>query len=201
MSDRLPPHAESRGRARWGTAREAIRDGSRRPLPGNGVPRLSIAVSAVGVAAALLLVMVEFSAVAVVDVASGSCEVINDANPELADRCELSGLERNGGSFLLLAALAAFMAVGAGIGGSRPAAWALAAVGVLVLGWSLLVDLPVTDETGALGRDFEGATASAGTGLTLELVAGALLVGAGLARLLGPSGGGGARAREAAQTA
>ena len=151
--------------------------------------------------AALLLVLAEFSAVAVVDVASGSCEVINDANPELADRCELSGLERNGGSFLLLAALAALMAVGAGIGGSRPAAWALLAVGVLVLGWSLLVDLPVTDETGALGRDFEGATASAGTGLTLELVAGALLVGAGLARLLGPAGGGGAGAREAAQTA
>jgi len=133
-----------------------------------------------------MLVIVEFSAVALVDVATGSCEVINDANPELADRCELSGFERNGGSFLLLAALAAFMGLGAGLGGSRPAAAALVAVGVLVLGWSLLVDLPVTDETGALGRNFEGATASAGAGLTLELVAGALLVGAGLARLLAP---------------
>jgi hypothetical protein len=130
----------------------------------------------------------------VVDVASGSCEVINDANPELADRCELSGLERNGGSFLLLAGLAAFMAVGAGIGGSRPAAWALLVVGVLVLAWSLLVDLPVTDETGALGRDFEGATASAGAGLTLELIAGALLVCAGAARLLRPAAGGEAAA-------
>lgn len=179
--------AESRGRVRWGTAREAIRDGSRRSLLRKGVPRLAIAVSAVGVLGALLLVLVELSAVAVVDVASGSCEVINDANPELADRCELSGLERNGGSFFLLAALAAFMAVGAGIGGSRPAAWALVAVGGLVLAWALLVDLPVTDETGALGRDFEGATASAGAGLTLELVAGALLVCAGVARLLRPA--------------
>ena len=136
------------------------------------------------VLAALLLVIAEFSAVATVDVASGSCEVINDANPELADRCELSGFERNGGSFLLLALLAAAMGVGAGLGGSRPAAIALVVVGVLVLGWSLLVDLPVTDETGAIGRNFEGATASAGAGLTLEIVAGVLLVAAGLARLL-----------------
>ena len=138
------------------------------------------------VLAALLLVIVEFSAVATVDVASGSCEVINDANPELADRCELSGFERNGGSFLLLALLAAAMGVGAGLGGSRPAAVALVVVGALVLGWSLLVDLPVTDETGAIGRNFEGATASAGAGLTLEIVAGFLLVMAGTVRLLAP---------------
>jgi hypothetical protein len=140
----------------------------------------------VAVLAALLLVIVEFSAVATVDVASGSCEVINDANPELADRCELSGFERNGGSFLLLALLAAAMGVGAGLGGSRPAAVVLVVVGALVLGWSLLVDLPVTDETGAIGRNFEGATASAGAGLTLEIVAGFLLVMAGTVRLLAP---------------
>jgi Flp pilus assembly protein TadB len=136
--------------------------------------------------AALLLVATEFSPVASVDVASGSCEVIQDTDPELADRCELSGLERNGGSFLLLAVLCAVMAWGAGVGGSRPAAAALVAVGVLVLGWSLLVDLPVTDETGALGRNFEGATASAGAGLTLELVGGGLALAAGLAGLLRP---------------
>ena len=137
-----------------------------------------------GAAAALLLVIVEFSTVASVDVASGSCEVINDANPELADRCTLTGLERNGGAFLLLAALALFMAWGAGVGGSRPAAIALVVVGVLVLGWALLVDLPVTDDTGAIGRNFEGASAAAGAALVLELVAGALALGAGAARLL-----------------
>lgn len=134
--------------------------------------------------AALLLVATEFTAVASVDVASGSCEVIQDTDPALADRCELSGFERNGGSFLLLALLAAVMAWGAGLGGSRPAAVALLAVGVLVLGWALLVDLPVTDETGALGSNFEGASASAGTGFTLELLGGALALAAGLAALL-----------------
>ena len=143
-------------------------------------------VMALGVAAALLLVVTEFSAVATVDVASGSCEVIQDTDPELADRCELSGLERNGGAFLLLAALILVLAWGAGPGRSTPAAIGLVAAGVLVLGWALLVDLPVTDDTGALGRNFEGATAAAGPGLTLEIIGGALALGAGLLALLVP---------------
>jgi hypothetical protein len=137
----------------------------------------------VGLVAAVLLVVTEFSTIASVDVASGSCEVINDSSPELADRCELSGFERNGGSFILVAVLTAAMAVGAGLGGSRPAAVALAAVGAGVLAWALLVDLPVTDETGVL-RSYEGATASAGTGFVLEVVAGGLAVLAGAMRLL-----------------
>jgi hypothetical protein len=143
-------------------------------------------VLALGVAAALLLVITEFSAVATVDVASGSCEVIQDTDPELADRCELSGLERNGGAFLLLAVLILVMAWGAGPGSSMPAALALVAVGVLVLGWALFVDLPVTDDTGALGRNFEGASAAAGPGLTLEIIGGALALGAGLLALFVP---------------
>jgi hypothetical protein len=137
-----------------------------------------------GVVAALLLVATEFSTVASVDVAGGSCEVINDADPALADRCALSGFERNGGAFLLLAALTMLMAWGAGMGGSRPAALALVAVGVIVLGWALIVDLPVTDETGAIGISFEGATAQAGPGFTIELLAGALALGAGVLGLL-----------------
>jgi hypothetical protein len=139
-----------------------------------------------GAIAALLLVIAEFSTVASVDVAGGSCELINDTDPELADRCTLTGFDRNGGAFLLLAALVAVLGWGAGPGGSRPAAIGLAGIGVLVLAWALLVDLPVTGETGAIGRNFEGATAAAGPGLTLELVAGGLALGAGLAALLAP---------------
>jgi hypothetical protein len=180
-----------RDRGGRGSTRETIRDGSRRLAAFTGGLRgaspLAIGVAGAGIAAAVLLVLTEFSVVASVDVASGSCEVIQDTNPELADRCELSGFERNGGSFLLLAALAAVMAWGAGIGGSRPAAIALAAVGAAVLAWALLVDLPVTDETGALGRNFEGAIAAAGPGLTLEIVAGALALAAGVVRLLAPA--------------
>jgi hypothetical protein len=143
-------------------------------------------VLALALAGALLLVATEFTAVATVDVASGSCEVIQDTDPELADRCELSGFERNGGAFILLALLAGLMAFGAGFGRSRPAGFALVAIGALVLLWALLVDLPVTDETGAIGRNFEGAEAAAGPGLTLELLGGAVVAAAGLLALLLP---------------
>jgi hypothetical protein len=133
--------------------------------------------------AAVLLVATEFSTVASVKVSKTSCEVIQDADPGLADRCSLSGFERNGGSFLLVAGLMVVMGWGAGIGRSRAAAAALVALGVAVLAWALLVDLPVTDETGALGSSFEGARGQAGTGLTLEILAGVLAVLAGALRL------------------
>jgi hypothetical protein len=137
--------------------------------------------------AALLLVASEFATVASVDVASGSCEVIQDTDPELADRCSLTGFERNGGAFLLVAALMAAMGWGAGIGGSRPAGVALTALGIGVLGWALLVDLPVTDETGALGTNFAGARGEAGFGLTLEIAAGVLAAAAGALRVSRPA--------------
>jgi hypothetical protein len=174
-----------RGHGRWGeTAREATRDGSRRKAGQNTLQAAPLLVLALGLAGALLLVATEFTAVATVDVASGSCEVIQDTNPELADRCELSGFERNGGAFVLLALLATVMAFGAGLGRSRPAAFALVVIGALVLLWALLVDLPVTDETGAIGRNFEGAEAAAGPGLRLELLGGALVAASGVVALL-----------------
>ena len=128
---------------------------------------------------AILLMAAELSTVASVDVASGACHVINDANPALADRCELSGLERHGGAFLLLGAVALTMAFGAGPGASRPAALALIAIAAVVLALALLRDLPETRETGAIGMNFEGASGAAGPGLYLEIAAGLLLASAG----------------------
>lgn len=139
-----------------------------------------------GSAAALLMVLVDFLPVVSVDVASGSCEVINDSSPDLADLCEQSGFERHGPALLLLGLLTALLAFGAGLAGSRPAALALAGVGAVVLGIALLADLPVTDDTGAIGPRFEGASAQAEIGFTLELVAGALAVAAGALRFLQP---------------
>ena len=157
-----------RDRGQNGPARETTRDGSRQSaaLRGaiQGASPLAIGVTAAGLAAAVLLVATEFSTVASVDVASGSCEVIQDTNPELADRCELSGFERNGGSFLLLAVLAAVMAWGAGIGGSRPAAVALVVVGVAVLAWALLVDLPETERDRRAGAQLRGRDRRRGIG-------------------------------------
>jgi hypothetical protein len=85
---------------------------------------------------------------------------------------------------VLLGPLTAAMAWGAGVGRSRPAGAALLAVGLVVLGIALLIDPPVTDETGAIGPRFEGARAQAEIGFTLELVAGALASLAGATRLL-----------------
>jgi hypothetical protein len=180
-----------RDRGQTKAARETTRDGSRHlrafRRAFQGASALAIGVTAAGLLAALLLVVTEFSTIASVELEATDCEVINDSNPELADRCELSGFERNGGSFILLAILAGAMAWGAGIGSSRPAAVTLAIVGVVVLAWALLVDLPETNETGALGPSYEGATAAAGPGLTIEIVAGVLALGAGAIRLLAPA--------------
>ena len=176
-----------RDRERGRTARETTDDGSRQSAvlaaAFRGATPLAIGIVAAALAAAALLVATEFSTVASVHVANTSCEVIQDSDPELADRCSLSGFERNGGSFVLVAALIAAMGWGAGFGRSRPAAAALVALGVCVLAWALLVDLPVTDDTGALGSSFEGARGQAGIGLTLEILAGLLAIAAGGLRL------------------
>jgi hypothetical protein len=143
----------------------------------------ALALTAIGMIAGVLLVITEFTTIASVDVASGSCEVINDSDPSLADRCSLSGFERHGGAFILLGLMTGAMAWGAGVGRSRPAGVALLAIGVLVIVLTLALDLPQTNKTGAIGRNFEGATAKAGLGLYLELIAGVLAGAAGVARL------------------
>jgi hypothetical protein len=147
---------------------------------------LALAVTAAGAAAALLMVVTEFLTVASVDVASGSCEVITDTSPEVADRCFLSGFERHGGALVLLGAVALAMAWGAGAGGSRPAAFALIALGAVVLLWTVLVDLPATNDTGGIGPLYANAEAKTGPGLFTELIAGALAVAAGALRVLRP---------------
>jgi hypothetical protein len=136
--------------------------------------------------AAVLMVITEFLTVASVDVASGSCEVIQETNPEVADRCSLSGFERHGGALILLAALTAAMAWGAAVGGSRPAAFALIGLGAVVLLWTLLADLPTTDETGGIGPLYANAKAMTGPGLYTELVAGVVAAATGALRLLRP---------------
>ena len=180
VTDRAPAQREN-------IAREAASDGSR-SSPGRladfraaigRTPPVFLAVSLLGAAAGLLMIVAEFSTIASVDVASGSCEVINDSSPDIADRCELSGLERHGGALILLGLVALAMSVGAGVGRSRPAAAALIVIGVVVLGLTFLLDLPEADETGAIGRNFEGAEGSAGPGLYLEGIAGALALAAG----------------------
>jgi hypothetical protein len=145
-----------------------------------------VGVTVAGALAAALMIVTEFLTVASVDVASGSCEVIIETSPELADRCFLSGFERHGGALILLAVLTLVMAWGAGVGGSRPAAYALLALGAVVLIWTVLLDLPATNDTGGIGPLYANAKAMTGPGLYTELAAGLLAVGAGALRVLRP---------------
>jgi hypothetical protein len=132
------------------------------------------------------MLLTEVTTVISIDVARGSCHSIYDTNPQLADDCEQTGIDRSSVALLLLGLLTLVMGTGAAFGKSRPAAVALVAIGVVVLGITLLVDLPASDDTGLIGRRYAAAEASAGTGLWLELVAGALAVSAGLLRVIRP---------------
>jgi hypothetical protein len=98
-----------------------------------------------------------------------------------------------GGSdhFYALAALGVLalpLAWGAASGGSRPAARALAAIGLAALVVGLAVDLPRLDDAGTLRARFDQAHGSAGPGFARELGGGALLLtsGLGLLRLAPP---------------
>ncbi len=155
------------------------RTATRRPAGPRATAGPGAAVLALALIAALLLILAELSTIASVDVAGDSCEVINDSSPALADRCALSGWERHGGALILLAALVAGAGFAARRGFAAAAGGILAAVGAVVLGIALLADLPITNETGAIGLNFDGATASAGLGFYLELTGGVLCLLAG----------------------
>jgi hypothetical protein len=134
--------------------------------------------------AALLLVVAEFATIASVSVDGESCEVLNDTNPDLADRCSLSGFDRHGGALILLALLTAGAGIAARRGVTREIGGVLLAIGLVTLGLTLFGDLPVTNDTGAIGNDFDDATASAGLGFYLELLGGVLCVAAGVLGLV-----------------
>ena len=141
-----------------------------------------MAVLVLGVAAALLVILSEVTNLVVVDVTGAGCEDAV-ADPELADGCEITGGEQHSFALVPLALLIGVMAVGAGLGGSRPAAVALVVAGLIVLGVALIGDLPDTSSTGQVGQNFDEAEASAGPALWLELVGGVLAVAAGALRL------------------
>ena len=136
--------------------------------------------------AGALMLLTEVTTVISVDLKNTSCEVIYDSNPRLADNCSQTGIDRSSVALLLLGLLTFVMGFGAAVGRSRPAALALIGIGVVVLGITLLRDLPASDDTGLIGRDYAEATASAGIGLWLELIGGILAVVAGLIRVLRP---------------
>ena len=143
-------------------------------------------VAGAALLAGLLMLLTEVTTVISVELESTRCEVIYDSSPELADDCSQKGFERHSVALLLLGLVTFAMGFGAAFGKSRPAAVALIAIGVIVLGLALLRDLPASDDAGLIGRDYAQASASAGVGLWFELIGGLLAVVAGLLRVIRP---------------
>jgi hypothetical protein len=141
------------------------------------------AVLLLGVAAALCLILSEVTNLIVVDVSGAGCEDAV-ANPIQAKDCEITGGEHHSYAMVAIAVLTVLMAVGAGLGGSRPAGVALIVCGVIALAIALIGDLPDTSSTGQVGPNFDDATADPGPALWLEIAGGCLALGAGALRLL-----------------
>ena len=173
---------------------EAAVDGSRTSAAANGLlrgGRIGLAVLVLAVAAAVLMVAAEVSTYREIKVVTASCEELTRSTPDVAEDCVTKGGEQHNWALVLVAAVTLLMAWGAGPGRSRPAAAALAALGLLVLAIALIGDLPNTDVTGAVGRNFDQARGEAGATVPLEILAGVLALAAGAIRLqrrLGSSG-------------
>jgi hypothetical protein len=145
-----------------------------------------LAVLALAAAAGVLMIVTEFTDVYSVDVLTATCRDL--ADPNLADKCVATGGEQHAYALLVMGLFVLVMAWGAGVGRSRPAAAALVVAGAAVLLIAIVVDLPDTRETGAVGINFSDAEVKARAGLWLELIAGALAVVAGALSLTGRPG-------------
>jgi len=152
-------------------------------LLGSGAPAL--AVLALGAAAAIAMLIADFSPVYSVSLSASSCQAAVPT-PEIQAACDPTAGDRHSHALIVLALAAALMALGAGAGRSRPASVALLAIGAAVLAIALIGDLPDVDETGVLAGSYEGASASASSGFYLELLGGALAIGAGVLGLVRP---------------
>lgn len=127
------------------------------------------------------MILAEVTSLYSIEVATATCSDIADV--DLADKCDTTGGEQHSFALVPVAILTAVMAVGAGLGGSRPAGYALLGAGIVVLLITLLGDLPDTTKTGEVGSNFTSAHAEKGSGFWFELVAGVLATAAGALRL------------------
>ena len=137
-----------------------------------GAGPLAWAVLALGLSAAVLMVATEFSTIQSIRIGQSTCGA---SDPAVRDVCQTSGADAHNWSLLVLGVFAGLLAFGAAVGRSRPAAFALGAVGIIVLAIALLVDRPDLDNLRNVD-DLYAAEAVTGGGYTLELIAGGLAV-------------------------
>jgi hypothetical protein len=130
-----------------------------------------------GLAAAVLMIVSEFTTLRSVKVVTASCSDLAQASDRGA--CVTKGHEEHAYALVLMGIVAALMAWGAAVGRSRPAAIALLAIGAAVLAIAFVTDVPDIHKTGVIGERFDSAKAGPGPGLWLEIAAGALAFVAG----------------------
>ena len=151
--------------------------------PLRDLPALRLGILVLGSVGGLLLIASDFLTLYHVDVVTARCSDL--ASPNLRDACSTTGGGHHGYALAILGAIVLVMTWGAAIGGSRPAGVALLAFGAAALAIILAVDLPDIHKTGIAGDQFSNAKANPGTGFWLELGGAALVLAAGLLRLLG----------------
>jgi hypothetical protein len=142
---------------------------------------LGWALLLVVLAAAVLLVVAEFSTISYRTIGIGAC-----SDRVSASVCHTSGHESHSFALLVLAPLALVMGWGAVVGRSRAASIALAAVGVAVLVIALAIDLPKLHDKRNLNDFYNSVVGHAGSAFKVELVAGVLLLLAGGLALVRP---------------
>jgi hypothetical protein len=141
-----------------------------------------LAIPGLGLAGGLALIVSDFLTLYHVDVVTASCSDL--ASPNLRDACSTTGGAHHGYALAVIGAIALVMAWGAAAGASRPAGIALLVLGLAALAIVLAVDLPDVHKTGIVGTQFSNAEAKPGIGFWLSFAGSALVIGAGLLRLL-----------------
>ena len=91
-----------------------------------------------------------------------------------------TGGAHHGYALAVIGVAALPMAYGATMGGSRPAALAVTALGAVALLIALIVDLPSLNEEGLIGRTYDSAVAHPAVGFWLELAGALGLLAGGL---------------------
>ena len=107
-----------------------------------------------------------------------------------------TGGSHHGYALALLGLVAMPMAVGAALGGSRPAAAALTGLGAVALLIVLAIDLPSLDDTGLIGRTYDLAKAHPAAGFWIQLVASFVLLAGGILLLRRNTAGAARRSEE-----
>jgi hypothetical protein len=141
-------------------------------------------VLVLGVAAGVLMFMAEIARLSYRTIGIGGCE--SRVDPGV---CTTNGGEAHGHAFWPVAIVVVVFSFGAAIGRSRPAAFAVAACGVIVLGIALIADRPDLGDKRGLDATYNEVRTHTGPAYAYELIGGLLAVGAGVAALTLPGPG------------